>query len=212
MGNFAGFYFDASISFLIWSSRPPRGNSMPADLAHIRQIMAEADCLYSEAEVEAAIDQVAVAINAVLAERNPVVFCVMNGGLIFSGKLLPKLNFPLELSYLHATRYRNETSGGELFWKAKPEISFIDRDVLIIDDILDEGHTLGAIIDFCHHAGASAVHTAVLIDKDHNRKARPGLKADYVGLPCIDRYIFGYGMDYKGYWRNAPGIYAVKGL
>lgn len=185
---------------------------MSVDLAHIRQIMAEADCLYSEAQVEAAIDQVAQAINAELAESNPVVFCVMNGGLVFSGKLLPKLNFPLEQSYLHATRYRNETSGGELFWKAKPEISFIDRDVLIIDDILDEGHTLGAIIDFCQHAGARAVHTAVLIDKTHDRKARPSMKADYVGLSCIDRYIFGYGMDYKGYWRNAAGIYAVKGL
>ena len=185
---------------------------MSADLAQIRQVMAEADCLYTEAQIEAAIDKIAAAINSQLAESNPVVFCVMNGGLIFTGKLLPRLNFPLELSYLHASRYRNETSGGDLFWKAKPEISFIDRDVLIIDDILDEGHTLGAIIDFCQHAGASNVYTAVLIDKDHQRKARPDLKADFVGLPCVDRYIFGYGMDYKGYWRNAPGIYAVKGL
>ena len=185
---------------------------MSADLAHIRQVMAEADCLYDEAQVEAAIAQVAEAINGELAERNPVVFCVMNGGLIFTGKLLPKLNFPLEVSYLHATRYRSETTGGELFWKAKPELSFLGRDVLIIDDILDEGHTLAAIIDFCRHAGAAAVHTAVLIDKQHQRKARPNYKADYVGLPCEDRFIFGYGMDYKGYWRNAPGIYAVKGL
>jgi hypoxanthine phosphoribosyltransferase len=185
---------------------------MSADLAHIRQVMAEADCLHSNAEVEVAIDAMAAAINSEMADSNPVVFCVMNGGLIFSGKLLPKLNFPLELSYLHATRYRNETSGGELFWKAKPEISFIDRDVLIIDDILDEGHTLGAIIDFCRHAGAKNVRIAVLVDKTHDRKARPDLKADYVGMPCVDRYVFGYGMDYKGYWRNAPGIYAVKGL
>src|SRR5690606_30067768 len=131
---------------------------------------------------------------------------------IFAGKLLTQLDFPLELSYLHATRYRNETSGGELFWKAKPEISFIDRDVLIIDDIYDEGHTLSAIIDFCRHAGARQVHTAVLIDKTHDRKARPDLKADFVGLPCEDRYIFGYGMDYKGYWRNAAGIFAGQGL
>ncbi|GGK07428.1 hypoxanthine-guanine phosphoribosyltransferase [Pseudomonas matsuisoli] len=185
---------------------------MSVDLAHIRQVMAEADCLHDHTEVDRAIDRVAVAINADLAERNPVVFCVMNGGLVFSGALLPKLDFPLELSYLHATRYRNATSGGDLFWKAKPEISFIDRDVLIIDDILDEGHTLGAIIDFCHHAGASRVLTAVLLDKKHDRKARPDLNADYIGLECEDRYVFGYGMDYKGYWRNAPGIYAVKGL
>ncbi|MEN0106650.1 MAG: hypoxanthine-guanine phosphoribosyltransferase [Pseudomonas sp.] len=185
---------------------------MSVDIAHIRQVMAEADCLYSNAEVEVAIDTMATAINAEMGDSNPVVFCVMNGGLIFSGKLLPKLDFPLELSYLHATRYRNETSGGELFWKAKPEISFIDRDVLIIDDILDEGHTLGAIIDFCRHAGAKNVRIAVLVDKTHDRKARPDLKADYVGMPCEDRYVFGYGMDYKGYWRNAPGIYAVKGM
>lgn len=185
---------------------------MSADLVHIREVMEQADCLYSEAEVEAAIARVAEQINADLADSNPVVFCVMNGGLIFSGKLLTKLNFALEASYLHATRYRNETSGGELFWKAKPEISFIDRDVLIIDDILDEGHTLNAIIEFCQRSGARAVHTAVLIDKDHDRKARPGLKATYSGLSCIDRYIFGYGMDYKGYWRNAAGIFAVKGL
>lgn len=185
---------------------------MPATLEHIQQVMAEADTLFTAEEVEAAIDRIAEKINQQLANSNPVVFCVMNGGLIFSGKLLTKLTFPLEQSYLHASRYRNETSGGELFWKAKPEISFMDREVLIIDDILDEGHTLAAIVDFCKHAGASKVHTAVLMDKKHERKARPDLKADFVGLHCEDRYIFGYGMDYKGYWRNAAGIYAVKGL
>ena len=185
---------------------------MSADLEHIRQVMREADCLYTEAEVEAAIARVGAQITAEMAEFNPVVFCVMNGGLIFAGKLLTHLKFPLESSYLHATRYRNQTSGGDLFWKAKPEVSFMDRHVLIIDDILDEGHTLSAIVDFCKHSGARQVHTAVLIDKDHDRKASPGLKADYAGLSCVDRYVFGYGMDYKAYWRNAAGIYAVKGM
>lgn len=186
--------------------------TMSADLAHIRRVMDEADCLYTQVEIEAAIQRIAHQINADLAERNPVVFCVMNGGLIFAGQLLPLLDFPLEQSYLHATRYRNQTSGGELFWKAKPELSFQDRDVLIIDDILDEGHTLHAIIEYCRHEGAASVKTAVLIDKEHNRKSCPDFRADYAGLPCPDRYVFGYGMDYKGYWRNAPGLYAVKGL
>jgi hypoxanthine phosphoribosyltransferase len=199
-------------TFARFSKMPPLESAMSADLEHIRQVMREADCLYNEAEVEAAIAKVGEQICKDLHDTNPVVFCVMNGGLIFAGKLLTHLQFPLEVSYIHATRYRNQTSGGELFWKAKPEVSFIDRDVLIVDDILDEGHTLSAIIEFCKHAGARAVHTAVLIDKDHDRKASPGLKASYAGLPCIDRYIFGYGMDYKGYWRNANGIFAVKGL
>ncbi|MDY7220240.1 hypoxanthine-guanine phosphoribosyltransferase [Denitrificimonas sp. JX-1] len=185
---------------------------MPISLEHIQKVMDEAEVLFTEKEIEGAIDRVAEQINQQLADSNPVVFCVMNGGLIFSGKLLMKLTFPLEQSYLHASRYRNETSGGELFWKAKPEISLMDREVLIVDDILDEGHTLSAIVDFCKRSGASQVYTAVLMDKQHDRKARPGLKADFFGLYCADRYIFGYGMDYKGYWRNAAGIYAVKGM
>lgn len=185
---------------------------MSVNLEHIQQIMDEADTLFTEEQVEAAINRVAQQINEQLHDTNPIVFCVMNGGLIFSGKLLTKLTFPLEQSYLHASRYRNETSGGELFWKAKPEISLMDRNVLIVDDILDEGHTLSAIIEFCQRAGASSVRTAVLMDKQHERKARPGLCADFFGLHCEDRYIFGYGMDYKGYWRNAAGIYAVKGM
>lgn len=185
---------------------------MSVSLAHVQQVMREADCLHSQAEVEAAIGRVAQAISAVLQERNPLVFCVMNGGLIFSGKLLPQLGFALEQSYLHATRYSNQTSGGELFWKAKPELSLIDRDVLIVDDIYDEGHTLTAIVDYCRQSGASSVYSAVLLDKLHERKVATGYKPDFVGLHCEDRYVFGYGMDYKGYWRNAPGIYAVKGL
>ena len=109
-------------------------------------------------------------------------------------------------------RYRQETTGGILEWKLQPESDMKDRTVLIVDDILDEGTTLCAIADYCLAHGAREVLTAVLVDKIHERKARPGLKADFTGLYVEDRFLFGYGMDYKGYWRNAPGIYAVKGL
>ena len=185
---------------------------MSTDIEQVKQVMAEADVLYTEQQVEASITKVAAEITEQLADSNPIVFCVMNGGLIFAGKLLSQLHFPLEYSYLHASRYRNQTSGGELFWKAKPEISLRGRNVIIVDDILDEGHTLSAIAEFCRAEGAAEVYTAVLIDKQHDRKAAPDLKADFTGLGCVDRYIFGYGMDYIGYWRNAPGIFAVKGM
>jgi len=182
------------------------------DLEHIKQVYAEADLLHSEAEVEAAIKKMGETITADLADQDPVVFSIMNGGLVIGGKLLTEMDFPLEAGYMHATRYRNSTSGHELEWKVRPHIDFTDRVVLIVDDILDEGHTLAEIIDFCKREGAKEVRIAVLVDKVHDRKARPDLKADYVGIYIEDRYIFGYGMDYKGYWRNAPGIYAVKGL
>ncbi len=182
------------------------------DLDHIRQVYAQADLLHSASEVETAIDAMAVAISAKLRDSNPVLFSIMNGGLVIGGKLLTRLEFPLEASYLHATRYRNGTRGFELEWKVPPMVDFKGRPVLIIDDILDEGHTLAEIIDYCRREGATEVYTAVLVDKMHDRKARPDLKADFVGLQSEDRYLFGFGMDYCGYWRNAPGIFAVKGM
>ncbi|GGE48021.1 hypoxanthine-guanine phosphoribosyltransferase [Halopseudomonas oceani] len=184
---------------------------MAVELDHIKQVMAEADCLFTEADVEGALQSMASEITERLADSNPIVYSVMNGGLIISGKLLPKLPFPMEVGYLHATRYRNKLSGGELFWKARAEHSLVGRSVLIIDDILDEGHTLAAIVEYCRDAGAEHVYTAVLLDKQHDRKAYPGMRADFTGLDVEDRYIFGYGLDYKGYWRNAAGIFALKG-
>jgi len=184
---------------------------MSADLQHIKQVMAEADCLFTEAQVEAALDSLAADICDRLVDSNPIVYSVMNGGLIITGKLLPKLPFPMEVSYLHATRYRNKLSGGELFWKARAEHSLVGRTVLIVDDILDEGHSLAAIVEYCRDAGADKVFTAVLLDKQHDRKAYAGMRADFTGLDVEDRYIFGYGLDYKGYWRNAAGIFALKG-
>ena len=82
--------------------------------------------------------------------------------------------------------------------------------VLVVDDILDEGLTLAAILAYCHEQGASAVYSAVLVEKLHKRRAS-GLAADFVGVQVEDRYVFGYGMDYHGYWRNVKGIYAVSG-
>ena len=184
---------------------------MAVNLHEIQQAFDQADCLHCEAEVEEAIERMAEAITSRLANANPLLFCVMNGGLIITGKLLTKLRFPLEASYLHATRYGHEVYGTLLDWKVRPSQDLRGRTVLIVDDILDEGGTLAAIIDYCYEEGAQEVLTAVLINKDHDRKARPDLTGDFVGMTVEDRFLFGYGMDYKGYWRNAPGIYALKG-
>jgi hypoxanthine phosphoribosyltransferase len=154
----------------------------------------------------------AVEITGRLKELRPVVVCVMNGGLIFAGQLLTKLVFPLELTYVHATRYGDETIGAGLNWISQPANDLAGRTVLLLDDILDEGVTLDAIIEWCKRQGAAEVLTAVLVNKQHDRKVTPGFRADFTGIETSDRFLFGYGLDYRGYWRNAPGIYAVKGL
>ncbi|EPC04579.1 hypoxanthine phosphoribosyltransferase [Litchfieldella anticariensis FP35 = DSM 16096] len=181
-------------------------------LTTMRDVMEHADCLISQEQVERALDRMAEEITANLGDKLPAFYCVMNGGLITTGHLLTRLGFPLEVDYLHATRYRGGLRGGELFWRVSPEIPMAGRHVVIVDDILDEGATLAAILDYCREAGAASISTAVLVDKQHDRKAVPGLKADYCSLEVADRYVFGFGMDYKGYWRNAPGIFAPKGL
>lgn len=180
------------------SSTPPQ---------EIRDVYARAERLYSREDIEAAYDRLAAAIAKSLSDSNPLVMPVMLGGMIPAGQILPRLDFPLQMDYLHATRYRGDTKGGDLHWLARPSHALQDRVVLLVDDILDEGVTLAAICAACREAGASQVYTAVLLNKLHSRKS--GLEADFVGLDVEDRYVFGCGMDYKDYLRNAPGIYAI---
>lgn len=182
------------------------------DAVTLARVFADADCLADEQQVAAAVAAVAVRISADLGDSLPVVLCVMRGGVVFAGQLLTQLRFPLEFDYVHATRYGNDVAGGQLEWRVQPSVTLAGRHVLIVDDILDVGATLDAIVAGCRARGAASVRTAVLVEKRHERKSRPGQRPDYAALQVPDRYVFGCGMDYQGYWRNAPGIYAVKGL
>ena len=181
---------------------------MPLSQDEVRAIRENAVCLHGPEAVHQALDRMAEAITAELGDSLPVVLCVLTGGIIPTGHILTRLSFPLETDYLHATRYRGETSGEAVDWVSKPGISLQGRTVLIIDDILDEGHTLAQVLDFCRDAGASRVLAAVLIEKLHARRV-PGVSADFVGLQVEDRYVFGFGMDYRNYMRNLNGIYAL---
>lgn len=166
-----------------------------------------AECLYDAAAVDAAVHRLAGEVSAVLAGGNPLLLCPMSGGVVLAGHLLPLLDFPLEFDYVHATRYAGALNGGDLAWKVIPSTSLAGRQVLIVDDVLDRGITLAALVDFCRRQGAAGVHTLVLVDKQCRREA--AIEADFVGLTAPDRYLFGWGMDYKGYLRNVPGIFAV---
>lgn len=179
---------------------------MSPDKAH--ELLAQAELVYSESDVQAALDKVAEGIRQRLADKNPLVLCVMTGGIVFCGQLLPKLHFPLEMDYLHATRYGPNTQGGKLSWRIAPWTPVAGRTVLVVDDILDEGITLAAVVESLKHQGAGEVLTAVFADKLHGRP-KP-ISADFCGLTVPDRFCFGYGMDVDGAWRHLPAIYAMK--
>jgi hypoxanthine phosphoribosyltransferase len=179
-------------------------HSVPPAVLAARQ---RAELLVSAADVLAAIERLAVRLSLRLGDANPIFLAVMHGALPLAGALLPRLNFPLQVGYLHVGRYRQATRGGELEWHAEPGYAIRHRTVVLLDDVLDRGDTLAGLVDWAADAGAREVVTAVLVDKRVNAPRK--VQADYAALQCPDRFLFGCGMDFQGYWRNLPAIYAL---
>lgn len=173
-----------------------------------RDILQQSELLYTHEQVQAALQKVAQQINASLADAHPLVLSVMGGAVVFSGQLLPLLNFPLDFDYVHVSRYGDARQGGALHWKVEPRENVRGRVVLLLDDILDEGHTLLVLRERVLELGAKKCYSAVFADKQLGRK-KP-VQADFVGMELPNRFVFGYGMDVEGAWRNLPAIYAVK--
>jgi hypoxanthine phosphoribosyltransferase len=178
------------------------------DTQHIKDILASAEIIHSAETVAQAVSRVAAEVTEKLGDTFPLLLCVMSGGVPFAGQLLTQLHFPLEFDYLHVTRYGQDTSGGALSWRSAPWTPVKGRTVLVLDDILDEGLTLAAIVERMMELGAKACYAAVATDKQNGKK-KP-IKADFVALTVPDRFVFGYGMDVRGAWRNLPAIYAMK--
>jgi hypoxanthine phosphoribosyltransferase len=179
---------------------------MSADEA--RGIYAGADLIFDANEVDAAVHRIADELNRTYADKHPLVLSVMGGAVVFTGQLLPLLTFPLEFDIVAASRYGANTTGTQLEWRVAPRANIKGRDVLVLDDILDEGITLAAIVDLIRTHGPASCKTAVFSDKAIG-KAKP-IAADFVGLTLPNRFVFGYGMDVRGAWRNLPAIYAIK--
>ncbi len=173
------------------------------------RLLDEADLLWSAEEVNRAVRRMAGEIHERLAGEFPVVLSVMGGAAVFTGRLLPLLAFPLEFGAIEVTRYQDSTQGRDIAWRLPPRDNVKDRTVLVLDDILDEGITLAAIQARLREMGAKRVYSAVFADKDIGRE-KPA-HADFVGVTVPDRYVFGFGMDAYGLWRNLPAIYALKG-
>lgn len=171
-------------------------------------MLEEADELCDAACVEREVARMADEITRALGSDFPVVLSVMGGAAVFTGSLLPKLPFPLEFGAIEVTRYNNDIQGREITWRLPPRDNVRGRTVLVVDDILDEGITLAAIHRRLLEMGASKVYSAVFADKDLGRE-KP-VKADFVGVTVPNRYVFGFGMDAYGLWRNLPAIYALK--
>ncbi|MDR0481032.1 MAG: hypoxanthine-guanine phosphoribosyltransferase [Gallionellaceae bacterium] len=177
--------------------------------AAARAALQQAELICDTDEVCAAVAQLAHEINQKLGGAHPLVLSVMGGAAVFTGQLLPLLNFPLDFDYIHVSRYGNQEYGSALRWVVEPDEETVrGRVVLVLDDILDQGETLAAIKERIAVMGASACYCAVFAEKSSGELK--AARADFVGLHLPDRFVFGFGMDYHGAWRNLPAIYAMK--
>ncbi|MDH3419386.1 MAG: hypoxanthine-guanine phosphoribosyltransferase [Gammaproteobacteria bacterium] len=180
------------------------GSEVAREALEVREAASE---IASAGEIRAVLDRLAVEITDVLAESCPVLLAIMHGGVFTAVELSRRLDFPHEFDYVHASRYGKALTGGQLDWHVYPRESLRGRHVLVVDDILDKGETLAAVLEALTGIGVERVYTAVLIEKALEA-SRP--TADFVGLTVPDAYVFGCGMDYKGFWRGLSALYAVR--
>lgn len=176
---------------------------------HTQNLLNQAELLFTAEQCRAAVQKVADEITRDLSDKYPLILPVMGGAVVFTGQLLPLLRFPLDFDYVHVSRYGDKLKGGNFNWKRMPEPEQIaGRHVVIVDDILDEGHTMHAIQQKLLEMGATSCRAAVFANKLID-KTKP-TQADYVGIDVPNRYVFGYGMDAAGCWRNLGEIYALQ--
>ena len=165
----------------------------------------------SETDVSTALQRIASEATVVLAQENPIVLAVMQGGVFTAVELCRRFDFPHEFDFIHVTRYEQSLTGGELSWRAFPNLELSGRTVLLVDDILDQGATLAALYQELIRSGVSQLYSAVLVSKNLESPGKR-INVDFVGMEVEDVYVFGCGMDYKGYWRGLRSLYSVNSL
>ena len=175
----------------------------------MNEILKKSSILFKNNQILSAISTLAKSCNENFyeVEKKVTVLPVMKGAIPFAGHLIPKLNFELIIEYIHATRYLQNKGTANLQYIYEPPVeTIINKDILLLDDILDEGITLLNLKSKLIDLGANSVLTAVLFDK--NLQKRKPLEADFVGLEVPNKYVFGFGLDFDGRGRNLPHLYS----
>ncbi|MEM8843767.1 MAG: hypoxanthine-guanine phosphoribosyltransferase [Pseudomonadota bacterium] len=174
----------------------------------LQDIKDNSDLIFSSSQIKTAVETIGLELEKSIRNKNAILLCVMNGGLVFTSDLMRSLDCNLRLDYLQVARYMDKTVGGSLHWHTEPQLSLQDQVIVIADDIYDEGYTMEELVSYCKKHGAKEVITVVLLLKQKASR-QVDLKPDLFGLEVEDRYVYGYGMDYQGHLRNVPDIYAI---
>jgi|TARA_B110000908_G_scaffold51156_1_gene62419 hypoxanthine phosphoribosyltransferase len=184
-------------------------SKVPLNQSQLQQIRDDSDLVFSRAEITTAVGQMARAADQLLTGTDPIIMAVMNGGMILTAEISLALKTYSRIDYLQVARYQDKTVGGQLHWHKQPQYDLAGETVLLVDDIFDEGETLQELIAYCQAQGAKQIYTAVLLYKNKQQR-KHDLIPDVIGLEVADRFVYGYGMDYQGYFRDLSDIYALR--
>ena len=172
-------------------------------------ILSRSQLIYTHEEIVSAIDLLAGKLNRQFKNKKALILPVLTGAIPFVGMLLPRLSFTIEVNYFHVSRYQNNvgTNQIKITHQPSPE-SVLNQEVLVVDDILDEGITLKLINEQLIDMKPKSITNVVLFEKQLDIKKE--ISADYVGLDVPDAYVFGFGLDFNGAGRNIPDLYSFN--
>ena len=172
-------------------------------------ILSRSQLIYTHEEIVSAIDLLAEKLNRKFNNKKVLLLPVLTGAIPFVGMLLPRLSFAIEVNYFHVSRYQNNvgTHQIKITHQPSPE-SVFNQEVLVVDDILDEGITLKLINEHLMTIKPKSITNVVLFEKQLDIKKE--ISAHYVGLVVPDAYVFGFGLDFNGAGRNIPDLYAFN--
>ncbi|MDX2429108.1 MAG: hypoxanthine-guanine phosphoribosyltransferase [Xanthomonadales bacterium] len=174
-----------------------------------RTLLENSRVLFNREEVAAAVQKMADEINEYYGDQPIILISVLTGAIIPAAWLITKLKMPIQMDFVHATRYRGGLYGAELEYRVPPRLDLEGKHVLIVDDIFDEGNTLAAIKGSVEKRLAGSVKMASLVRKDHDR-GLPRDYVDFIGLDVPDVYVFGCGMDAYEEWRHLDEILVLE--
>jgi hypoxanthine phosphoribosyltransferase len=183
---------------------------MQVSYKQAQDIFSKSQILYTAQELSQKTKAIANAIEAEIDGEIPLFLTVMNGGMFFAAEVMKYIKKPFTADYIHASRYGDTTFGsGHISWYRQPTAEAVkDKTIYVLDDILDEGHTLAEVVRVLTHLGAKQCKLAVLINKDLG-KPKP-ITADFVGHTAPNKYLFGCGMDIYGLYRQLSDIYVYN--
>jgi hypoxanthine phosphoribosyltransferase len=161
--------------------------------------------LFSAGEIAAAVDRLAADVTRDYRGKNPLLLGILKGSFVFMADLVRRLDFPLEVEFIRLSSYgKGRETSGKIKMVQGLRAAVRDREVLVVEDIIDTGITLTFLLDYLKKKGPASLRLCALADKPSRR--RVPVKIDYLGLTVPDKFIVGYGIDFDEKYRNLPEI------